>query len=349
MEIKAKEYISAPENIHTPSSIINIFNNAISVEEDKKVIIMHGIYESKGFKNYHGYYYDQLKDEIGNQSLTIVVPELLRKELKDGYTFKLKGYLNRKVIDDGSIKLNFVVIDILLREGKRMTSDDLKAFDIRKKKADMGYRNLEEVIKGKLYKKQSVKIALIYGNEAVIDHDIYNALGQTVYCYNIKEHRVSLASKDSIIKKINEVNNEDYDVIVIARGGGSGQEIFNNIEIAEMALSSKPIFVTAIGHAYDKSLLQDIADKEFDTPSALGGHLKKIADGVNSDLTKRKEEEEHIRKIEVDLKDELESQGLEFKNKIVELENIHKHQLDKYRNYGIILLIIGILIGAIIK
>lgn len=331
MENKWKEYSSIPQNVHTPSSIINIFNNALSAKEDKKIVIIQGMYESKGSKNYSGYYYDQLKDELGTQSMTIMIPELLREELKDGYTYKMKGYLNRKILDDSTIKLNFGVVDILSNEGKRMSSKALKVFDIRKQKSDIGYRNLEEPIKRKLHSNQSFNIALICGNEAIIDKDIYGALQETINCYNITEYRVGLTSKEGIIEKINEVNNENYDVVLIARGGGSGLEIFNDTDIAEAALSIRPIFITAIGHAVDNTLLQDIADKKFDTPTALGNYLKEIARDVINEIARKKEEKEHE------------------SNLIDEYEEKLNVLLGKSRKYEIVLLIIGIIVGIIIS
>lgn len=353
MEIKPKSYeyintANAINNVHTPATIINIFNNALSLRENKKIIIVQGIYESKGIKNYGGHYYDQLKDETSNQLLTIMIPEILRQDLKEGYTYKMKGYLNKKVLDDSVIQLTFGVIDVLSNEGKRMSPDALKVFDIRKKKSDKGYKNLDEILRKKLYKNEFVNIALIYGNEAIIDKDIYRALEETINCYNITEHRVNLTSKDGIIEKISEVNNEAYDVIVISRGGGSGLDIFNDVDIAEAALDIKPIFVTAIGHAADNTLLEDIADKKFDTPTALGNYLKEIANNIINDLTNKKEEKQRFEKIESDLKCKLIEETNEYEGKITGQARDFHSQLNRARKYEIILLLIGIAIGIVL-
>lgn len=333
---------------HTPSTIINIFNNALSVKEDKRIIVVEGVYESKGSKSYSGNFYDILKDETGNQSLTIVVPEILREDLKEEYTYKMKGFLNRKVRDDGYIQLNFGVVDILSNEGKRMSSKALKVFDVRKKKADIGYRKIEDVLRRKLYNNEFINIALIYGNEAVIDKDIYEAIGETANCYNIVEHRINLASRENIIEKINELNDTKYDVIVVARGGGTGLDVFNDPDLAESALNLIPIFVTAIGHAVDDTLLQDIADKKFDTPTSLGHYLKEVAYSVINDLNRKKEEKEHYERIESDLKSELANQRVEYEIKLKDQDKNFESKLEKNKKYEIILFVIGIIIGVIL-
>jgi len=65
--------------IYTPASIIRIFNNAISVKDEKKIITVSGIYDKSGNKSYDGYYYDKLKDEGGSYYLTVITHQLKRE------------------------------------------------------------------------------------------------------------------------------------------------------------------------------------------------------------------------------------------------------------------------------
>lgn len=67
-----------------------------------------------------------------------------------------------------------------------------------------------------------------------------------------------------------------YEVIVLSRGGGENLNIFNRPSIAEKACELKSLFVTAIGHKDDVTLLQKVADKAFITPSELGHFLNDI-------------------------------------------------------------------------
>jgi exodeoxyribonuclease VII large subunit len=64
-----------------------------------------------------------------------------------------------------------------------------------------------------------------------------------------------------------------FDIIAVSRGGGEQMEVFNHVAIAEKSISLRALFVTAIGHKDDVSLLQQVADKAFITPTAFGQFL----------------------------------------------------------------------------
>jgi hypothetical protein len=94
---------------------------------------------------------------------------------------------------------------------------------------------------------------------------------------------------------------QDYDLIVLYRGGGSGLEIFDDLDIARAVTSLKTPFVTAIGHANDTPFIQDVADGAYITPTDFGMYLKEFADKyIRENLQSnryRKQEEEHLRII----------------------------------------------------
>jgi len=81
------------KNQHTPATIINIFNNYIRAKEEREIIIIQGTYKMCGRKDYNGYYYDELKDETNNQTISIKVPILIRAELQDMYTYNIERIL----------------------------------------------------------------------------------------------------------------------------------------------------------------------------------------------------------------------------------------------------------------
>ena len=73
-----------------------------------------------------------------------------------------------------------------------------------------------------------------------------------------------------IIFAIGELDeNPDVDVIIIARGGGSFQDllIFSDEQLVRATANAKTPVVSAIGHENDKPLLDDVADLRASTPT----------------------------------------------------------------------------------
>ncbi len=153
-------------------------------------------------------------------------------------------------------------------------------------KSSSGYKNLDTAIENMLYRDEKPHMALVYGTTGVVDKDFNTAIKDARAKYNFTEHRINLSSKEEIINKLEEIDSSPscYDAVAIIRGGGSGLEIFDDIDIAKKAAQLKPIFITAIGHAEDVSLLDQIADKSFTTPTALGSYLKEKVDKVEEEL-----------------------------------------------------------------
>ena len=91
------------------------------------------------------------------------------------------------------------------------------------------------------------------------------------------------SSKDSIVKAFKEVNNkidqgEEYDALVIIRGGGSKMSLhyLNEYLIAICVCRTKiPVF-SGIGHEIDKVLVDEYANFSFDTPSKVIEYISGI-------------------------------------------------------------------------
>ncbi|MCI1943753.1 exodeoxyribonuclease VII large subunit [Clostridium luticellarii] len=78
------------------------------------------------------------------------------------------------------------------------------------------------------------------------------------------------ASED-IIKGINRLNSiEDVDLIIVARGGGSIEDLwcFNDEKLAEAIYDSEKPIITGIGHEIDYTIADFVSDRRAPTPSA---------------------------------------------------------------------------------
>lgn len=93
------------------------------------------------------------------------------------------------------------------------------------------------------------------------------------------------ASEDIIngIKILNSM--EDIDVIILARGGGSLEELwaFNNEKLAQAVYNSKKPIITGVGHETDFTIVDFVSDRRAPTPSAAA----EIAVPSMEELTRR--------------------------------------------------------------
>lgn len=268
------EIENSPIITYSPAAVLNLFNNSISINQTKRIVQLKGIYIQGKGNQYSGYFYDTFRDEASDAAITILVPPLIRNELQPNKTVTVNGFVTRRVINtSGSIQIQLTVTDLVAQTQNKYNDEDLKKIEVMQRKAVIGYRDVYSWLKEQIISEQPFKIGIIIGKTGIIDNDIKHQLRESIGFYDINFHRINLSFEEEILTTLDRLNNENYGLIALSRGGGDNLDIFNRFSIAEKAVGLESLFITAIGHKDDITLLQKVADKSFITPSELGQFL----------------------------------------------------------------------------
>ena len=92
--------------------------------------------------------------------------------------------------------------------------------------------------------------------------------GVNLYVYGCRVQ--GLKADETIIKAIQELDKLNLDVIIVARGGGSSEDLdcFNSEALARAVYECRTPIVSAVGHETDFTIIDFVADKRAPTPSA---------------------------------------------------------------------------------
>ena len=122
-------------------------------------------------------------------------------------------------------------------------------------------------------------VALLTSPTGAVIHDLQETIWERfpnmgVVVYPVQVQGVN--APGSISRALRRCNTEGLaDVIIIARGGGSFEEMFafNNEVIARAILASQLPVVTALGHTSDRTVADMVADAECRTPTEAGARV----------------------------------------------------------------------------
>lgn len=263
--------------IFSPQAIIGIFNNALKIKETVSLIFLRGRYVYGQGKSYAGFYYDFIYSESSPVSIGVKISSLLRTKIINNEAYVLRGFIEKR-IKNSSIELVFVVDEIIQQEEKTISEEDLQKFEILQKKLNQGSKDLETFIREKSSKKETIRIANIYGHNAIVQRDFYEGLGIASNEFLIEDYTCNITSSTSIFDKLSEIKIKGYDIIGIVRGGGDKQsfDAFDDVKLANYFISINSLTITAIGHTVDETLLDKLSDKRFNLPLDYGVGLNKI-------------------------------------------------------------------------
>lgn len=301
--------------------IIQVYAKSISTNIEKRPLIVKGIFlkQTKQSLPYNNIFYgDSLKCTTSECSIKLKIPEKIYSQLSHGETITVRGLVEPGIKSWGQIDIFLRITRVMNKETEQLDAVDSEKAEIYRIKRDCGLKNIDHVIQSILLSGGKPTILLITGNASLALEDVESQIIGVADRYLIPKRKLSLASSDLICREIELAQKSKPDVIALVRGGGQALEVFDDLGIAK-AIATSPIpVVTAIGHAGNNPMAQQIADKAFETPTAFGYYLKDVVTKTDNLV------QDNGASLRKSLKAEIEKEkSIEFEK----IEKLHKENI----------------------
>jgi hypothetical protein len=295
------------KNIISVTTLLSLYANSLSSTMDGQLIVVEGFFSDNNNKLYGQYYYDEIISKEKQHKITIQITKSLKSKLASGSYYNFQGYISRgqSLDNDSRLKVFFRVTKILEHKEEVQLISKVE-YDIVQARFERDFPLISDILSDKIGQGQKPVLDVVTGVQSTSKDDYLGQLPDYHY-YEIRHHKCNLSTKDELLNFISSNNFNDTDLLIILRGGGSGLEVFNEIDLCKKMIELPVPFITGIGHDADKTLLEKVADRGFSTPTAVGGFLQNIVnthkervkvikakDDEITSIKKHSEEDKHL-------------------------------------------------------
>ena len=212
-----------------------------------------------------GHFYLSLKEGKSVVKCTLFRYAASRVTIKLQVGMKIIAHGNASYYADGG-QLNFN-IEYVMEVGK---GEQLKALE--ELKAKLEAEGLFEERRKRSIKPYPKTIGVVTSPKGAVIKDIIDTTARR-YPVDIILSPATVQGEDapkSLVNAISLLQEEDIDVMIVGRGGGSAEDLsaFNDESVVRAIAFSKVPVIAAIGHATNMSLSDLVADKYAETPTA---------------------------------------------------------------------------------
>lgn len=146
-------------------------------------------------------------------------------------------------------------------------------------------------------------VCVLVGDKSAAMSDIKTCFLRRWPLANVDYYPVLVQGKEApkdIIKTLKEVDKLNYQIIILARGGGSFEDLFcfNDEELVKTIYNLKTFIITGIGHEQDFTLADFVSDLRAPTPTAcvelttvniidVINELENINENINSSINRK--------------------------------------------------------------
>lgn len=246
------------------SALNNIIKSKLESDYDLKGIYVKG--EISNWKVYRSGVFFDLKDENGSTLSCIIWSnnaERLDFTPKDGDEVLVYGNIT-VYAQRGRYSLQVFTIQLF---GK---GSSLLALEALKRK--LAKEGLFDLSRKRAIPKMPNNIGIIVGKDSAAESDLRRNILRRWPIANLYIFYAQVQGKESpasIKKALAESEQYPLDVLIVARGGGSNEDLssFNDESLVRAFAAAKVPFISAVGHEIDVTLIDYVADLRVSTPT----------------------------------------------------------------------------------
>lgn len=277
---------NVPQNMYKPSEIIGIFNSILARQSvNAQVVYLRGVYLANPKESPWAYCYDTLRDEDGQEELTLRITQQQRNNLKNGNLVEVGGIISRNISGKGYIQIILNVSRIEIVKDQAVDKSEIKRLELRQKKSSSGFKNVDTIIEGLLYTDNRPQIALLFAQTSITLSDFEAGINAAKAAIDFDEYRTNFSNPAEFVSQLKYIDSLKYDIVAIIRGGGGGIEKLDDLTVLNAIVELKTPVICAIGHVEEKLFIKQIVDKVAPTPNGLGQYFSEMVENVNEKKT----------------------------------------------------------------
>ena len=212
-----------------------------------------------------GHLYFTLKDEASQMRCVLFNRKRLSVEMENGIAVVAHGRISLYEVS-GAVQL---YVDMI-----QPTGVGILHMEFERLKAKLAEEGLFEPARKRPLPEYPERIGIVTSPGGAVLHDITNIISRRYPLVELVLAPTTVQGESAvqgIINALNALNDrEDIDLIIIARGGGSIEDLwaFNDEKVARAIYSSVAPVISGVGHDTDFTIADFVADKRAPTPSA---------------------------------------------------------------------------------
>lgn len=295
------------------SALVKYLKNKLDNDTNLQNIVVKG-----ELSNFHihssGHLYFTLKDDKAAISCVMFASKASRVSFKPKNGDKVELTANTSIFEiTGQLQLYVNTLKLAGIGDLYQQYEELKAKLNKEGYFDQDHKKDLEII-------YPEKIAVLVGENSAAMSDIVTCFSRRWPICKVDYYPCLVQGKSApldIVTKLKEIDDLSYDLIILARGGGSFEDLFcfNDENLVKTIYNLNTFIVTGVGHEQDYTLVDFVSDLRAPTPTAA---VELITPNINDVII------------------EIENYKKSLKNSIDAFINDNKELLNKYKSSKII-------------